>query len=481
MGPGAAVIAVAIVWLFVLDRDRGRDRPTSRALWIPIIWVSLGASRLPSQWFGVDPRALASLESVTQAADGSPFDRNILAALIAAGVVVLWRRRPEVKGFLRENGPILVFFAYCAISVSWSDHPWVALKRWTKAIGDLVMILIVLTDPSRLTAIKRFLAAIGFLLMPTSILLIRYYPALGRRYGLDGESWAYTGVTTDKNMLGAICLVSGLACVWRLSQAIWSRQGRRGAGPVIAQVILLATVLWLLRVADSMTSIACFVLAGGVIVATTLPTLARSRGIGHLLVSSVLIVAGVALFADVGAGLVETVGRDSTLTGRTDLWKLLLSVNQSPMLGAGFESFWLGDRLEQIWGMMPWRANEAHNGYLEVYLNLGLIGLAVLVVVIVTGYKRVILGLNRDSGLGPLRLGFFVATLVYSLTEAAFREMGPMWILFVWAIAAVPKANGAGVEGATLATVRSRLPSRPVAVSAVSRQQNVTFGTGSRN
>jgi O-antigen ligase len=155
----------------------------------------------------------------------------------------------------------------------------------------------------------------------------------------------------------------------------------------------------------------------------------------HLLVLSALIVAGVALFA--GAGLVEALGRDSTLTGRTDLWKLLLSVNQNPWLGAGFESFWLGDRLHRIWDMLPWRANEAHNGYLEVYLNLGLIGLAVLVVVITTGYKRVILGLRHDPSLGSLRLGYFVATIVYSFTEAAFREMGPTWILFIWAIVAV--------------------------------------------
>jgi exopolysaccharide production protein ExoQ len=474
MGPGAVVIVIGIVVLFVVDRDR--HAPTTRALWLPIIWTSLGASRMVSQWVGDNSATLSAIESAAQAADGSPLDRNVMATLIAAGVIVLYTRRREVTRLLHENGAIIALFAYCAVSVVWSDHPAVAFKRWTKAVGDLVMVLIILSEPRRLAAIKRFLAALGFLLMPTSILLIKYYPAFGRRYGVDGESWAYTGVTTDKNMLGVICLVSGLACVWRLSQMKTGVRGRQPRGPLIAQLILLATVVWLMRIANSMTSIACFVLAGGVIVAMSIPSLARHRMIAHVLVISVLCVASVALFADAGAGLVESVGRDSTLTGRTDLWKILLTVNEHPLLGAGYESFWLGERLEKIWAMLPWRANEAHNGYLEVFLNLGLVGLAILLVVIATGYRRVISGL-RDPSLGPLRLGYFVAAIVYSFTEAAFRQMSPMWIMFVLMMMAVPKADVASVGGARLSTVRTRSSSRLTSGSMVNRQQERSFQT----
>jgi O-antigen ligase len=167
-------------------------------------------------------------------------------------------------------------------------------------------------------------------------------------------------------------------------------------------------------------------------------------------------------------------GRDPTLTGRTDLWKILLSVNEHPLLGAGYESFWLGERLEKIWEILPWRANEAHNGYLEIFLNLGLVGLALLVVIIATGYRRVISG-ARDLSLGPLRLGYFVAAIIYSLTEAAFREMGPMWIVFVLAIMAVPKTDVASVGGARPPTVRTRSSSRLIRDSMVNRQQERSF------
>ena len=73
-------------------------------------------------------------------------------------------------------------------------------------------------------------------------------------------------------------------------------------------------------------------------------------------------------------------GRDSTLTGRTEIWTHVLWVAGNPLLGTGFESFWLGDRLANVWSIMP-GIQEAHNGYLEVYLNLGWIGVTLLAVI----------------------------------------------------------------------------------------------------
>jgi exopolysaccharide production protein ExoQ len=448
---GVGIGLIVIVGLFVLDRDGGPR--ASWTLWIPVVWVSLGASRMVSQWLGLD----SVIESAAQATEGNALDRGVLTTLLACGVAVLLGRREKVRRLLRGNGPLLVFFAYCAASILWSEYPSVALKRWTKAVGDFVMILVVLTDSAGSAAVERFLARVGFLLVPTSILLIKYYPELGRRYGRDGSYWSYSGVTTDKNMLGVVCLVAGLGCVWRLMEAYRRREGRGQARPLIGQGALLAMTLWLFWRADSMSSLACFVLASIVLVVTGAPGLARRTGAVHLLVAGVVALAVFSLFFDAGGNLVETLGRDSTLTGRTDLWKLLLTMNQDPWLGAGFANFWLGERLERIWEVLPYHANEAHNGYLEVFLNLGLAGVALLAVVIATGYRKVVKALRRDSAMGRLRLGYFVAGLVYGLTEAAFRELSPIWVLFMIAVVAVEGADGSAIGRVGQATSRAHL------------------------
>ena len=171
------------------------------------------------------------------------------------------------------------------------------------------------------------------------------------------------------------------------------------------------------------------------------------------MVVGVLCAVFLALFADIGGLLLMRVGREPTLTGRTDLWSTLLTFTASPMFGTGFESFWLGPRLEKIWGLQWWHPNEAHNGYLETYLNLGWVGVWLLAFVIIVGYRRIHDMVRYDPAGGQLRLAFFVVAIAYNLTESAFRSLHPVWLAFLLAVIAVarpqPRAATDGREAAT--------------------------------
>jgi O-antigen ligase len=113
-------------------------------------------------------------------------------------------------------------------------------------------------------------------------------------------------------------------------------------------------------------------------------------------------------------------------------------MHTNPLIGTGFESFWMGSRLERVDLLVGQGIQEAHNGYLELYLNLGLAGVALLATLIVTGYRKVLAVLRRDPHVGRLRLAFFTAGVIYSLTEAGFRMMSPIWIAFLLAVTFVP-------------------------------------------
>ena len=75
--------------------------------------------------------------------------------------------------------------------------------------------------------------------------------------------------------------------------------------------------------------------------------------------------------------------------------------------------------------------NEAHNGYLEVYLNLGWVGVILLAGLIIAGYRNVISAFRRPQATAFLKLGFFVAAVIYNWTEAGFRETSLVWISFL--------------------------------------------------
>jgi O-antigen ligase len=163
----------------------------------------------------------------------------------------------------------------------------------------------------------------------------------------------------------------------------------------------------------------------------------RKLALVHLIVLTVLGLPVTALFFDTGGGMVQALGKDPTLTGRTDIWNMVLGLHTNPWIGTGFESFWLGPRLDFMRTALPnFPINEAHNGYLEVYLNLGWAGICFIVLLLVTGYKRVISGIRRNPEKASLFLGFFLCMLFYSFTEAAFRIMTVSWIFLLLVIVA---------------------------------------------
>lgn len=394
----------------------------------------LSSSRPISEWGEEMTEAAGSLDRVVE---GNLLERNIYTALLVLGVMVLVVRREKVLALLQANLPIVIFFLYCAVSITWSDQIDVAFKRYIKALGDLVMIAVVITDPGRTVALKRLLARVAFLVVPISVLLIKYYPNWGRVYNTENGRFSAVGVTSDKNMLGVICLVCGIGSVWRILQALPSRLRLRNS-PLMAHVLTLLMILWLFRQADSATSLACFGMGATLMVMSAIPSIGRRRTLILLAIVVFVSVSFSALFLHVGTGMVESIGRDSTLTGRTELWKELAGMNPNDFVGSGFESFWLGPRLSHLWSIFHWKPNEAHNGYIEVFLNLGAIGLILLGVIIVTGCRNTMRTLRRDPEAGRIRLAFFLIGIVYSFTEAGFRMLSPIWLSFLLAVTAIP-------------------------------------------
>lgn len=426
------VFAAGITGLFLLERDK-KHRPT-RALFLPLAWLLIAGSRNVGEWLSMG----APSDGGDAYLDGNPLDRNLLSLMIAMAVYILYQRRSKVGAMLRANWPLLLYFGYCAVSLAWSDFPFVGFKRWIRALGDVAMVLIVLSESDWLLARKKLYAWAAFLLLPISVLLIRYYSELGRNYSVyDGQVF-WTGVTTNKNELGMICMIFGLGSVSRVLDVLRRSESRRQQKKLLlAHGTIVATAIWLLHMADSATSLACFALGSCVLVLTSWKPIMKRPALVHVMVWSMIGIAASALFLGVGSGMVEDLGRNSTLTGRTQMWQHALALVESPMFGAGYESFWVGDRLEKMRPVAP-GVNQAHNGYLEVYLNLGWIGVFFLILVIATGYRNVIKAFRRDPDVNRARLAYFVVALSYAFTESAFKFRHPVWISFLLAIVAVP-------------------------------------------
>jgi exopolysaccharide production protein ExoQ len=175
----------------------------------------------------------------------------------------------------------------------------------------------------------------------------------------------------------------------------------------------------------------------------------RKPALIHCVVCGTILCASFALTFGVG---LSSLGRDSTLTGRTDIWNLVLGMVSNPLLGTGFESFWLGERLEAIRKLYPNHVNQSHNGYIEIYINLGWVGVCLLMAFLVSGYRTTISAVRRREEAGDIKLALFMVAVIYNFTEASFKMTGFAWLSLLLAAVAVPPEAVKSTETEQLAT-----------------------------
>ena len=89
-------------------------------------------------------------------ADGSPLDAGVFLALIIAAILVLRQRRISWANIAHSNRYLGYFFLYCLISLLWSDFPFISFKRWIKDFGNILMILVIVTDKSPADALELY-------------------------------------------------------------------------------------------------------------------------------------------------------------------------------------------------------------------------------------------------------------------------------------------------------------------------------------
>jgi len=361
--------------------------------------------------------------------EGSPLDRCIYLGLIAAGTYVLSKRHVQVSEIIRQNQWLTIFFIYCFLAIFWSDFPFVAFKRWIKVLGHPIMALIVLTEPDPLEALTRLIKRCAYVIVPVSILFIKYYPELGRGFDHWTGAPSNNGITTNKNTLGVDCLILGFFFFWHLLQTRSLERGKLRRNELFLTGGFLLAIWWLFSMAHSSTALVSFFV--GVLVVLILGLrFVDKRFIGTYVVIGVLALLAAEWAFGIYASAIQLLGKDSTLTDRTLLWSELLKVKINPLFGAGFESFWLGDRFRNFAESRWWQPNQAHNGYLETYLNLGVVGLILLIVLLIATFWKVRRELLTNFQFGRFRLGFLAAVVAYNWTEAAFKNISAIWFVF---------------------------------------------------
>jgi O-antigen ligase len=303
------------------------------------------------------------------------------------------------------------------------------------------MVLVVLSEERPYDAIAVVLKRLAFLWLPLSVLFIKFYPDLGRTYHHDGTPM-YTGVGHQKNDLGLICLMSGIYLAWKLLPKRKTRL-RSSLVSIGIDLVIMAMMVWLFSKSDSKTSLVCLLLIVALLLAHRISYITKRPS--RLVMVSVVALSLASLLEiafDVSEQIYAMLGRDSSLTSRTSIWQSVQKYAGDSLLGAGYQSFWAGPRLAAITRDLGAGLNQAHNGYLEQYLNLGYFGLSFTVVIMLTSLIKVRKQLDIAPSAALLRLCLIAGAALYNYAEASFYGINNMWLLLLLAcIGNVPRTG----------------------------------------
>jgi hypothetical protein len=438
-----AILFCFLCIAYLLWADRKQAEGVSGAVWIPLMWTFFAGSRFASQWLNLGSPEHMSADAYDE---GNPLNRDVFLALIVAGVLVLRRRKLDWSELLTGNSWLLLFFLFAATSALWADDTALSLKRWVKGVGDVVMALVILTEKRPYLALGVVLRRLAYVLFPISVLFIKYYPELGRQYHFGVQM--FTGVAMQKNGLGQLCLLVGVYFAWELLYRRLKPVSSEGRVPAPVSLIVLPMLLWLLYTSQSATSLAALCGAVSFLALVRLPFFARTP----------LRIVGVGLSAAVAVGLLEytfgikewlirLLGREPNLTERVPMWDLLLGMAPNAWVGAGYETFWSGDRLREIWARLGQTETgfiQAHNGYIDAYLNVGFIGVSLLMLAILSGLVKAQRQLEHQYAYAVLRIALILIAVAYNYTEAAFKPVNNVLVLLLIAILEVPRMRASG-------------------------------------
>jgi exopolysaccharide production protein ExoQ len=423
MPPILALLLCTVFVLVLLWFDRQESPTLSHALWIPAIWMLVIASKPLDLWF--------SEEQVVADTEGSLIDRLVLSGILCLGLFLLAKRKLDWPRVIKSNAWLILLIGYTLVSVLWSDITYISFKRWIREeMLAVVMACVVLTEKDPRQAAQSVLRRTIYILIPFSLLLVKYYPEYGVEYGRWAGELMWIGVTDQKNGLGRLCLVAIFFLVWQLIRRRRGREKGSGKYQALAEVLVTFMALWLLSGGGISTysATAIVALTAGLVMLSSL--LAVNKGATRLVastwvaISAVVFIAGVALpFVAAGGSvdisLTSALGRDETFTGRTAIWgRVLPFFEQDPILGHGFGGFWTPAIRQRAFGV-----NEAHNGYLALCLELGIVGLALTATFLLSVVRKAQKALVHDPDWGILCLCLVLMVVVHNVSESSIHSL----------------------------------------------------------
>lgn len=341
--------------------------------------------------------------------EGDVRTQVLLAVLyLAIAVFAMLQFHKTMQAFFRNPALLALLLLACASPV-WAEASDLASRRALALVGTTLFGVVLATRYSFEEQLKilRWAFRIGAI---STLLLGIGSP--GRVFSAVGGGGGVRGVFPHKNILGGAMALAFLV-EWYLKE-----KGMRGK---FFRLVSLTAFGVLLLASDSLTSILTIVAALGVTWVFRVVYTRLQIPLPAIVICVIAVTLCMALVGVETGDVLGLMGRSSDITGRTQLWQAVgQTILERPLLGFGFSSFWNGASSSSVVveHQIRWAPVYSHNGYLEIALSLGLLGLLLVAWMSASGLKRAWRQAKEgESHLDSWPLALFLFVAIHNMAE----------------------------------------------------------------
>jgi O-antigen ligase len=211
-------------------------------------------------------------------------------------------------------------------------------------------------------------------------------------------------------------MLSGFFMLWSLlvqPRSGWLKWIKEG----FPELLILVMCAWILHIANSQTALGCFAIGIVVLFGSRVNWMrSNPKRLARFAWALIVVSFFFFYFPDLRQIVTQRMGRNVDLTERTDVWAGAMALGTNPLIGTGFAGFWLTSGAHALGQRL--NVGEAHNGYLETYLNGGLIGVGLLLAVLLSAGRNVLRQAVAGSATASLFATLFVTGVIYNYTES---------------------------------------------------------------
>jgi O-antigen ligase len=381
-----------------------------------------------------------------------------IGIIVGSMLVAIAYRQVAIRILMRS--PLLIAFVLLAFaSALWSDYPAITLRRDFALMAPLLLAYAAACRYETDTLVKLFGWA-TLVFIGASVVVVFVIPSIGiMRDAYSPElNGAWRGITTHKSSFGYMLLLAFQVLIWRAA----TERAWRWTHILVALVVV--AICFKARSATALLGMAISVGFCAVLVARR----TRTHWGWMLEVTFWAGLIGALLALPLVLDIVlELFGKDASLTGRIPLWNSLMPfLAQRPILGWGYGAFWIAGSTQTllVQQLNPWSPPDAHNAFLGVALELGLLGAGIAILILLSTLSRAY-RLSRNGGPAwslylTVMLGVYVESC---MTESPILAIGSIsTFLLAYAHFSLVK-HRLRVEAGTASDFGENLPTKPAA------------------